>query len=316
MSAGAGSDKPLTVPFESGPHEPVRASQPGSCPEDLTDPIETEQHLDSAIGARDALRAFYRRTGGSFYIACGLSVHYPGEPHFTPDILAVRDVPSRPRDSYLVARECRGLDVVIEVLHHGDRKRDLSDNVSRYARLGIPEYFVADLWRRRILGYHLLTKEARVYSPLPGAEGRLRSAGLGLDLALFGGQLRFYSGTATLPTPAEEVERLGEQVLKEQEQAAEAHQDAAAAQREAAAVRDQLDALRGPMVDGLLTLLRLRGLTLSVIQEEHVRECDDMDLLARWLKRAASAAPEELFLDGRTYLLPVSSPIPPRSMRW
>ena len=266
---------------------------------------ETEQHLDSAIGARDALRAFYRRTGGSLYIACGLAVYYPGEPHFSPDLLAVQGVASRPRDGYLVEREGRGLDLCIEILHHGDRKRDLEDNVLRYARLGIQEYFVADLWRRRIVGYHLASADGQSYTSLPVEQGRCRSAVLGLDLALSGGQLRFYAGTAEVPTPAEEVARLSEQVQKEREQAAEAQQDAAAAQHETAAAHEQLHALREPLVEVLLTILRLRGLTLSVTQEDRVRACDDMALLRRWLERAASAAPEELFLDGRTYLLRV-----------
>ncbi len=40
--------------------------------------------------------------------------------------------------------EGRGPDFILEVLHLGDRKKDLVKNVERYARLGVEEYFVYD----------------------------------------------------------------------------------------------------------------------------------------------------------------------------
>jgi Uma2 family endonuclease len=61
---------------------------------------------------------------------------------------------------HVVAEEQRGLDFVLEVLHLGNRKKDLVDNVERYARLRIPEYFVYDRARQQILGYrsrHVIT---------------------------------------------------------------------------------------------------------------------------------------------------------------
>lgn len=45
----------------------------------------------------------------------------------------------------VVADEGKGLDWVLEVVCHGDRRKDLVENVKRYAALGIPEYFIYDV---------------------------------------------------------------------------------------------------------------------------------------------------------------------------
>jgi Uma2 family endonuclease len=71
-------------------------------------------------------------------------------------VLAVLDVPQPEDDermAWVVADEGKGLDLVLEVLHHADRNKDLVENVERYARLGIPEYFVYDRARQRIHGH-------------------------------------------------------------------------------------------------------------------------------------------------------------------
>jgi Uma2 family endonuclease len=250
---------------------------------------ETEDHQDASYGSRDALRAFFRRAGGSLYIAANLAVYYPGEPHFEPDLLAVRDVPQRRRDSYIVAKEGKGLDLVVEVLNRGNREKDLSENVERYARLQIPEYFVADLRRRRIHQFRLEAGAHR-YTPVLGAYGRYRSAVLGLDLILEGEQLRFYSGTAAVPLLGEEVERLTTQVERERELAEAAQREAEAAQREAEALRERLK-------EALRTILRLRGIELPAEQAALVACCQDSALLLRWLDRAATASLDGLFLD-------------------
>ena len=50
---------------------------------------------------------------------------YPGEPVFTPDVLAVLGVTEPeddPRLAWVVADEGKGLDLVIEVLHRRPRR--------------------------------------------------------------------------------------------------------------------------------------------------------------------------------------------------
>ena len=54
-----------------------------------------------------------------------------------PDLLAVRDVETHPRQKWVVSHEGKGLEWVMEVHVGGDRKKDAEYNVERYARLGI-----------------------------------------------------------------------------------------------------------------------------------------------------------------------------------
>jgi Uma2 family endonuclease len=258
---------------------------------------ESDSHQDSSHDSKMSLRTYFRRAGGALYIASNLAVYYPGQEHFDPDLLAVRDVPLRKRSSYIVAQEGKGLDLVVEILYRGSRRKDLTDNLARFARLGIPEYFVADIARRRIHGYHLTTPESRRYTPLLGDAGRYRSTVLGLDLAIEEEQLRFYSGTARIPLLSEEVDRLTEQVEKERELAAAAEEEARAAEEKATAAEEEARALRQQLGEAILSILRLRGLSPSEEQAARIRCCADAGLLRRWLGRAVSVSLEELFLD-------------------
>lgn len=140
-----------------------------------------------------------------------------------------------------------------------------------------------DLPKRRI--HHFLLQDgARRYTPQLGAQGRYRSQVLGLDLMLEEEQVRFYAGTARVPLLVEEVEHLYELVAKEREQAS--------------AAQERSFALCAQLGEAVLTLLRVRGLTVPPEREAEVRGCQDEVLLGRWLSRAASATVDELFLDG------------------
>src|SRR5689334_12637756 len=117
----------------------------------LSDPraamSEGRRHKKAKTRAIDALGLHFRSIGRAIYLAEEMAVLYPGEAVFMPDVLAVAGVvepEDDPRMAWVVADEGKGLDLVIEVLHHGDRDKDLVDNVARYASLGIPEYFVYD----------------------------------------------------------------------------------------------------------------------------------------------------------------------------
>ena len=118
-------------------------------------PPEGDLHYDAKNDARATLREWYRRRGRSVYVAAELTTYYPGERRFAPDVLAVRDVPLRDRMKWVVSAEGEGLDWVLEVHVGGDRKKDTERNVARYARLGIPEYFIYDRARQQLLAYRL-----------------------------------------------------------------------------------------------------------------------------------------------------------------
>src|SRR5512145_781976 len=179
---------------------------------------EGDEHREPKEKALEALREYYRRLGRRVYLSAELPVYYPAEPMFAPDVIAVLDVEPHQRLRWVVSHEGRGLDFALEVTLEGDRKKDLEDNVERYARLGITEYFVLDLKLRRILGYRLSSDKG--YDPIIPQAGRWSSRVLGLDLANEDGRVRFYAGSAALPYADELIVRLdtivGQLVAKEQ----------------------------------------------------------------------------------------------------
>ncbi len=171
-------------------------------------PGEGDPHFDAKAEGRETLRGFFGRTGVSMYIGSELTVYYPDEERFSPDLLAVRDVPTGPRQKWVVSAEGKGLDWVLEVVVAGDRWKDLQRNVVRYARLGIAEYFVFDRARKAVMGWRLHDTSIGIYTPIAPHAGQHYSEVLGLFLTVQGNRLRFLCGNAELLTPAEEMERL------------------------------------------------------------------------------------------------------------
>jgi Uma2 family endonuclease len=236
--------------------ERVVASLPSDMPLDLHPP-EGDEHRKPKESARDALGEFFRRIGRRVYVSSELVTYYPGEPRFCPDILAVLDVEPHDRQSWIVSREGKGLDLVIEILVAGSARKDLERNVERYSRLGIPEYFVFDRRHARVFGFRLRTDGG--YERLVPQSGKLHSLVLGLDLTVEQSLLRFYYGTAPLLFMDELVGRLNAMVAEltearddAQRELDEARRKAEEEGRRAQALEDELSQLRAE-------LERLRG---------------------------------------------------------
>jgi Uma2 family endonuclease len=247
----------------------------------------------------DALGLHFRTIGRAIYLAEELSVLYPGEKPFDPDILAVLDV-EQPEDdermAWVVADEGKGLDLVIEVLHRGNRDKDLVENVERYARLGISEYFVYDRARQQVHGFRLPAPDARRYQRLMPQLGHLRSVVLGLDLAVLGNTLRFLAGEAPLPVSADLISRL-QGIVESLETKAE-HAESRADQAESRA--DQAQSRADEAIEGLrealLAILEARGLPCPDDAHARIQACDAPATLRLWLSRArAASSPEEVF---------------------
>jgi Uma2 family endonuclease len=230
----------------------VLDSLPSELPASEAAPPEGDTHFEAVVRARDVLRGFFRRSGQRVWIANNLPVYYPQEKMFSPDVIAVVDTDDRSREHWTVSAEGQGLDVVIEILWSGRRKKDLRDNVERFARLGIPEYFIFDRKKLRLLGYRLPTPDARVYQPILPQLGAHLSQRLGLGLGVEGDKLRFYVGGASLPESAELIAQLDAKLS-----AAEAHAEAAEAHAEEEA-RHAEEAER-KLADALAELEKLRG---------------------------------------------------------
>ena len=247
---------------------------------------EGRPHKKAKSRAVDMLGLHFKAMGRVIYLAEEMTVIYPGAEVFSPDVLAVLDV-EQPEDderlSWVVVDEGKGLDLVLEVLHRGDRKKDLVDNVERYASLGIAEYFIYDRGKQQIYGYRLAGPGARSYQRIVPQAGRYPSAVLGLDLVLQQGSLRFYLGMAELIGSGELIDRLTGMVesLETKAEQAEAKVDQAVASTR----------------ENLLAILAARGIADASDARDRVMDCDDLAVLQGWLVRALSvSSARELFV--------------------
>jgi hypothetical protein len=183
-------------------------------------PPEGDAHRVPKQRALEALETFFRRAGRRVYLSSELPVYYPGERMFAPDLIAVLDVDPHERRSWVVAHEGRGLDFALEVTLSGSRRKDLEDNVVRFAALGIPEYFVFDRPQRRIHGYRL-APSGTGYATVVPQQGRWPSGVLGLDLGVEDDRFRFYVGSAVVPEVGELLDRANQIAGKLQDRVGE-----------------------------------------------------------------------------------------------
>lgn len=186
---------------------------------------EGSPHSRAKFGARAMLGEFFERIGRHVYLGSELPVHYPGARSFAPDLIAVLDVEDPGDDdwrmAWVVADEGKGVDLALEINHMGDRQKDLVDNVRFYASLQIPEYFVYDRLKQRVIGHRLPHPDATRYEEIRPRAGRLRSRVLDLDLGVVEGRLRFFYGEAQVPDTRELLARLNA-ISDDLEQRAEA----------------------------------------------------------------------------------------------
>ncbi|MEO7327324.1 MAG: Uma2 family endonuclease [Minicystis sp.] len=276
----------------------------------LSDPAEAmsegRRHKKAKTRALDALGVHFRSIGRDVYLAEEMAVVYPGAAVFSPDLLAVLDVAEPDDDArlaWVVADEGKGLDLVIEVLHHGNRTKDLVANVERYASLGIPEYFVYDRLNQKVVGYRLPDARARRYQRIVPQLGRHHSSVLGLSLAIVDDRLRFFSGEAELPGTGDLIGRLSSLIAGLEAKAEAVETELQAEQAETARVRSALQAeqtetarARLALQEGIVAFLGARGIPCSDEVKERLSSCADSATLQRWLLRATSVhAAEELF---------------------
>jgi Uma2 family endonuclease len=200
-----------------GPEEQARVVEalPGEVTWDEMAMPEGDKHFGAKVSTRDMLQGYFRDRPRGVYLGAELPIYYPAEPRFAPDLLAVLDVETHEREKWVVSYEGKGLDWVMEVHVGGDRKKDAVRNVERYARLGIPEYFIYDRSREVLEAYRLPSPQAREYTPMKPKHGRYRSAVLGLEFEVVDEQLRLWAGDTLLLESAEMLERAEKKLTEE-----------------------------------------------------------------------------------------------------
>ena len=174
---------------------------------------ETEIHLDVLMDLITSLRDHFRLED-AIYISCNLLMFYEeGNKlrHLSPDVFLVKGIPRRNRDNYLMWREGKGPDFVIELTSKTTAANDLAKKFILYQDvLKVTEYVLFDP-KGEYLNPQLraFRRIDGVYQPIePDAEGRFPSLTLGLNLEASGTDLRLHdpSTDAWIPTRAEQAE--------------------------------------------------------------------------------------------------------------
>jgi Uma2 family endonuclease len=157
---------------------------------------ETPPHVKNLLYVSYLLQGWLKNDPNAF-AAGDMFVYYEeGDPrkHVSPDVFAVRGVrpDDPPRHRYLMWKEGKGPDFVLEVTSKSTRKKDTGRKFELYRDvLKVSEYFLfdplGDFLKPPLQGYCLVQGE---YVPIEPEKGRLPSRVLGLHLLADGQWVR------------------------------------------------------------------------------------------------------------------------------
>ena len=175
--------------FDAGVEYPTRDGRPVA---------ETPLHYRRLADAAHALTMRFESHPGAYVGVNMLVYDERGNPrrHLSPDVFVAFDVADREREIYkLWEDECPAF--VLEVTSKTTRREDRRKK-SRYARWGVPEYFLHDprgeYIKPALKGFELSGTGYRKMATavLPNGKAGFPSKTLGLGLWLDGSVLRFY----------------------------------------------------------------------------------------------------------------------------
>jgi Uma2 family endonuclease len=202
---------------------------------------ESDFQRKPLIYAVQALEVYFQDRE-DVYVSGNLFIYYEeGNPQavVAPDVFVVLGAAPHDRPSYMLWREPKAPDFVLEITSRSTRSEDQGAKRGIYAFLGVQEY-----WQYDPTGDYLvpplqgLRLEGRNYQPLPATtlpDGTLslHSRILGLDLRLVYGHLRFYDPASGQPLlthqEAEQARRAAEARIAELEARLQALQSASPA---------------------------------------------------------------------------------------
>ncbi len=222
-----------------------RSTRPVDYPTSDGKPMaETDLHRQDMVDVIETLQDFFAGDP-QVYVTGNLLLFYEEgnrRKHVAPDVFVVRGVPKLPpRDYYLLWKEKKSPEVVIEITSKTTRREDQKKKRTLYREvLRVPEYFqfdpTQDYLKPSLQGHRLVHGD---YEPIPMVAGRLPSEILGLHLERDGTSLRLYNpATATrLPTRQEALAASNQQL-------AVTNQQLALKDAENERLRSELEALR------------------------------------------------------------------------
>lgn len=216
---------------------------------------ENDHQLTAMIDAISMLRTWYADRE-DVYPGGDMLMYYKmndNETRVAPDVFVVFGVESRhKRDSWIVWREGKAPDIVMELASGSTWRRDMREKRDIYAEMGVTEYWrfdpTSNYFIPPLIGERLFENEYRTIELTTSRDGIVwgHSDVLGLNVyALPDGNLRFYDPVSQqwLRTHGEEAEarQAAEAMLQQAEAALEAETAAReAAERELRILREQL----------------------------------------------------------------------------
>jgi Uma2 family endonuclease len=212
---------------------------------------ETDLHRDRMFDVITTLQDHFARDP-NVYVSGNLLLYYEeGNPrkHVAPDTMVVRGIPKLPlREYYLLWKEGKSPDVVIEITSKTTRREDQNNKLTLYRDvLKVPEYFQWDpreeYLKPPLQGHRLVAGQ---YVPIVLIESRLPSDALGLHLERLGTTLRLYEPVSRryLESPRERAAAEAaarQRVEAERQREAEARRQVEAENEQ---LRRELEALR------------------------------------------------------------------------
>ena len=154
---------------------------------------ESDLHIECMLYVLSALKWHFEKRGreGAYVSANSFLYYEQGNPRavVAPDVFVVRGIPNHLRDSYLLWKEPKGPDFVLEVTSASTRRDDERRKRGVYAALGVEEHFLYDprgeYLAPPLQGYRLRAGEYRplpAVAVLPGGGMAVYSEVLGLEL--------------------------------------------------------------------------------------------------------------------------------------
>jgi Uma2 family endonuclease len=225
---------------------------------------ETTLHMEDMIDTIQMLQDYYADQPNVFAWGNLLVCYEEGDrrKHVSPDVLVAFGVPKGPnRDHYLVWKEGKAPDVVVEITSKSTRREDKKKKFEIYRDImKVREYFLfdprAEYLDPPLQGFRLVGGD---YVPIEPVDGRLPSEVLGLHLERDGEKLRLFNPRTGeyLQTPregreaehrraeeerhrAEEERHRAEEERRRAEEERRRAEEAEAAQQRLAEEREQL----------------------------------------------------------------------------
>ncbi|MDE0314252.1 MAG: Uma2 family endonuclease [Candidatus Poribacteria bacterium] len=174
---------------------------------------ETDLHRIVIVNTYQKLEAYYEDRD-DVYVSGNLLIYdVPGKTRrsISPDVMVVFGIEKKMRRTYKIWEEGKAPDFVMEVTSKSTYKNDLRKKKTRYAHMGVREYFLYDPERSylpdSLIGFRL-NDDGKYDAISTLSSGGIPSATLGIEFRLQEDDIGLHDMTSSewLQTPAEKAE--------------------------------------------------------------------------------------------------------------